>query len=54
MSAESTALFNGRSGIMPTMFSKLHPKYKTPYVAIVFLVAVTLIAPCLGDFDVDR
>ena len=38
----------GRAGIMPTAFSKLHSKYKTPYVAIIFLVAVTLIAPWLG------
>lgn len=38
----------GRSGIMPTVFSKLHPKYKTPYVAVIFLVAMTLIAPWLG------
>lgn len=38
----------GRSGIMPKVFSKLHPKYKTPYVSIIFLVALTLIAPWLG------
>ncbi|CAC6985384.1 arginine permease [Staphylococcus aureus] len=30
------------------MFSKLHSKYKTPYVAIIFLVGVSLIAPWLG------
>src|SRR5699024_11032335 len=33
---------------MPSVFSKLHNKYKTPYVAIIFLVAITLIAPWLG------
>ena len=33
---------------MPTVFSKLHSKHKTPYVAIIFLVAVSLIAPWLG------
>ena len=48
MSASRLLFSMGRSGIMPTMFSKLHSKYKTPYVAIVFLVAVTLIAPWLG------
>ena len=32
----------GRSGIMPKVFSK--PHHKTPYVAIIFLVALTLIA----------
>ncbi len=34
--SSSRLLFSmGRSGIMPTMFSKLHSKYKTPYVAII-------------------
>ncbi|HHM2702386.1 TPA: APC family permease [Staphylococcus aureus] len=47
--SSSRLLFSmGRSGIMPTMFSKLHSKYKTPYVAIIFLVGVSLIAPWLG------
>ncbi|MCY1574944.1 APC family permease [Staphylococcus pettenkoferi] len=47
--SSSRLLFSmGRSGIMPTVFSKLHPKYKTPYVAVIFLVAMTLIAPWLG------
>ena len=47
MSASRLLFSMGRSGIMPTAFSKLHSKYKTPYVAIIFLV-VTLIAPWLG------
>jgi hypothetical protein len=39
IASSSRLLFSmGRSGIMPTMFSKLHSKYKTPYVAIIFLV----------------
>ncbi|HAP2020171.1 TPA: APC family permease, partial [Escherichia coli] len=47
--SSSRLLFSmGRSGIMPTVFSKLHRRYKTPYVAIIFLVAITLIAPWLG------
>lgn len=47
--SSSRLLFSmGRSGIMPTVFSKLHSKYKTPYVAIIFLVVVALIAPWLG------
>ena len=47
--SSSRLLFSmGRAGIMPKAFSKLHPKYKTPYVAIIFLVAITLIAPWLG------
>lgn len=48
MSASRLLFSMGRSGIMPTVFSKLHPKYKTPYIAIIFLVAITLIAPWLG------
>ncbi|MEF3294963.1 amino acid permease, partial [Campylobacter jejuni] len=32
--SSSRLLFSmGRSGIMPSVFSKLHNKYKTPYVA---------------------
>ncbi|MFK3993411.1 APC family permease [Staphylococcus capitis] len=47
--SSSRLLFSmGRSGIMPTVFSKLHSKYKTPYVAIIFLVGVALVAPWLG------
>lgn len=47
--SSSRLLFSmGRSGIMPAVFSKLHSKHKTPYVAIIFLVAVSLIAPWLG------
>lgn len=48
MSASRLLFSMGRSGIMPKVFSKLHPVYKTPYVAIIFLVALTLIAPWLG------
>ena len=36
MSASRLLFSMGRSGIMPTAFSKLHSKYKTPYVAIIF------------------
>ena len=47
--SSSRLLFSmGRSGIMPKIFGKLHSKYKTPYVAIIFLVTITLIAPWLG------
>ena len=36
--SSSRLLFSmGRAGIMPTVFSKLHPRFKTPYVAIIFL-----------------
>ncbi|WP_413486780.1 APC family permease [Staphylococcus pasteuri] len=48
MSASRLLFSMGRSGIMPRVFSRIHSKYKTPYVAIIFLVAVSLIAPWLG------
>ncbi|GAB0314049.1 hypothetical protein JPSP42_20550 [Staphylococcus pseudintermedius] len=40
----------GRSGIMPSLFSQLHTKYKTPYVAIMFLVAIDASA-CKIQFE---
>lgn len=48
MSASRLLFSMGRSGIMPSVFSRIHSKYKTPYVAIIFLVGVSLIAPWLG------
>src|SRR5699024_4658640 len=45
---KSSIILNGTFRYMPSVFSKLHNKYKTPYVAIIFLVAITLIAPWLG------
>ncbi|RYG71064.1 APC family permease [Lentibacillus lipolyticus] len=37
-----------RAKIIPEVFSKLHPKYKTPYVGIIFTVVVAAIAPWFG------
>ncbi|ALX49928.1 APC family permease [Lentibacillus amyloliquefaciens] len=37
-----------RAKIIPAAFSKLHPKYKTPYVGIIFTVLVTMLAPWFG------
>ncbi|MEJ7165181.1 amino acid permease, partial [Staphylococcus capitis] len=42
MSASRLLFSMGRSGIMPRVFSRIHSKYKTPYVAIIFLVGVSL------------
>jgi amino acid transporter len=32
----------GRAGTMPSAFSRIHPKYKTPYVATIVAVVLTL------------
>lgn len=37
-----------RAKILPEQFSKLHPKYKTPYIAVIFTVIVSAIAPWFG------
>ena len=38
----------GRAKILPSMFSKIHTRYKTPHIAIVFTLLLTLIAPFFG------
>lgn len=37
-----------RAKIIPAVFSKLHPKYKTPYVGIIFTSIVAMFAPWFG------
>ncbi|MGE7609811.1 APC family permease [Peribacillus frigoritolerans] len=37
-----------QNGMLPSWFGKLHPKYKTPTNAIVFLGALAVFAPLLG------
>ncbi|WP_059102774.1 APC family permease [Shouchella shacheensis] len=37
-----------RAKIIPKAFSKLHPKYKTPYAGIIFVVVVSMLAPWFG------
>ncbi|MCR5370880.1 MAG: amino acid permease [Clostridium sp.] len=32
-----------RDGVLPEIFTKVHPKYKTPYVAIIFLGILTVL-----------
>ncbi|WP_139822837.1 APC family permease [Tuberibacillus sp. Marseille-P3662] len=38
----------GRAQILPRSFAKLHPKYNTPYVGILFTCGITLMAPFFG------
>jgi amino acid transporter len=37
-----------RAKIIPEAFSKLHPKYNTPHISIIFTVAISLLAPWFG------
>lgn len=47
--ATSRLLYSvAREGILPASFGKLHPKYNTPYVAILFVMGVSLVAPWFG------
>lgn len=36
------------SGFLPKAFSKIHPKYKTPYVGILAIGALSILAPLFG------
>lgn len=36
------------SGMIPSVFAKVHPKYKTPYVCILFIGALSCISPFFG------
>ena len=36
------------SGHLPKIFAKLHPKYKTPYIGILAIGALTIVAPFFG------
>ncbi|NLZ52435.1 MAG: amino acid permease [Thermoanaerobacteraceae bacterium] len=38
-----------RDAALPPVFSKLHPKYKTPYVAVLFLGVITLLFVSTGS-----
>ena len=39
----------GKSGMLPAWFAKLHPKYKTPSNAILFIGGISAIAPFFGE-----
>ncbi|UTH11414.1 APC family permease [Macrococcoides canis] len=47
--SSSRLLFSmGRSGVMPRIFSRIHPKYNTPYISIIFITLLALCSPWLG------
>jgi len=37
-----------RKGMIPESFGKIHPKHKTPYIAIIFIGIITSITPLFG------
>lgn len=37
-----------RDGYLPEVFSKIHPKYGTPYAAMIFCIIISLSGPVLG------
>jgi len=50
VAAPARYLFSmSRDGSLPPVFSKLHPKYKTPYIAVLFLGAITLLFVATGS-----
>lgn len=47
--ATSRLLYSmSKEGVLPTWFGTLHPQYKTPKNAIVFIMCIALIAPFFG------
>ncbi|GAA5226346.1 APC family permease [Paeniglutamicibacter antarcticus] len=48
VAASRVLLGMGRAQMVPKMFARLHPKYKTPYVGIIFVGAICLISPWFG------
>lgn len=47
--ATSRLLFSmGRAKVLPQWFGKIHPKYKTPSNAIIFILLVSILAPWFG------
>ena len=45
----SRVLFSmSKARMLPRVFSRIHPKYRTPYVAIFFLGTISIVAPFFG------
>ena len=47
--ATSRLLYSmAKDNVLPAAFGKLHPKYNTPYVALIFIMIISLMAPWFG------
>jgi APA family basic amino acid/polyamine antiporter len=40
----------GKFGLIPEIFSKIHPKYNTPYVSIIFISCLIGVTPFIGEW----
>jgi APA family basic amino acid/polyamine antiporter len=41
----------GRDGLLPAVFGRVHPKWQTPYVAILFHTGLALFLAATGTFE---
>jgi len=48
MATSRLLLSMARENVLPKAFAKLHPKYNTPVVAIIFVFVISLVAPFFG------
>lgn len=48
MSTSRLMFAMARAKILPSAFGKLHPKHKTPHVAIIFTILISAVAPWFG------
>lgn len=47
--ATSRLLYSmAKENVLPKSFGKLHPKYNTPYISILFVMVISLVAPFFG------
>ena len=48
MAASRMLFAMARESVLPAWFGKLHPKYNTPYHAIIFIMVIAMVAPFFG------
>lgn len=48
VSASRVLLGMGRAQMVPQLFARVHPKYKTPHIGIIFTAAICMVTPWFG------
>lgn len=48
VAASRLLLSMGRAEMIPRVFGRLHPRYKTPYVGVYFVAAICMVSPWFG------